>query len=258
MLCYTYKKKGIYLMEKAYKLLAAQEKISANAAKKLIDSGKVFAHDKKIKIARALMKKNTKFKIIETKKPKKIFEDKNIIVIDKPPFITSEEISKIYSTSLLHRLDKDTSGILILVKDKNWQKKAIEEFKNQNVYKEYHTWVSGIVSEEIVIDMPLKTIKTKSGAYSKIDKFGKIAITKIEPLMAFRTKSKVKAIIHTGRTHQIRAHLSYINHPILGDEKYGGKNTKRVMLHHYKFKIFDYEFIADEPKDFTVMEEYND
>jgi 23S rRNA pseudouridine1911/1915/1917 synthase len=245
-------------MEKAYKLLALQENISFNEAKRLIDSGKVFAFDKKIKIARALMKKGTKFKIAHTKKPKKIYEDDNIIVIDKPPYITSQEISKIYSTQLLHRLDKDTSGILILVKNKSFQQKAIKEFKQQKVYKEYLAWVSGIVSEATVIDMPLKVIKNKSGAYSKIDKFGEIAITQIEPLKAFRSKSEVKAIIHTGRTHQIRAHLSYINHPILGDEKYGGKKAKRVMLHHHKFKIFDYEFTAPPPKDFTIMEEYNE
>jgi len=246
------------MMEKAYKLLAAQEHISANAAKKLIDSGKVFAFDKKVKIARAMMKESTSFKIMHTQKPKKMFEDENIIVINKPPYITSEEISKMYSTPLLHRLDKDTSGILVLVKNENWQKKAINEFKKKNVYKEYYAWVSRIVSEPVTVDMPLKTIKSKSGAYSKIDKFGQEAITEIEPVMAFNNKSKVKAVIHTGRTHQIRAHLSYINHPILGDEKYGGKKANRVMLHHHKFRIFDYEFTASEPKDFTVMEEYND
>jgi len=245
-------------MEKAYKLLAKQEHISANEAKRLIDSGKVFAYDKKIKIARALMKESTKFKIAHTQKPKKIFEDDNIIVINKPPYITSEEISKVYDTPLLHRLDKDTSGILVLVKNKNFQKKAINEFKNKNVYKEYLAWVSGIVSEPITVDMPLKVIKSKSGAYSKIDKYGDEAITEIEPVKAFRSKSEIKAVIHTGRTHQIRAHLSYINHPILGDDKYGGKPAKRVMLHHHKFKIFDYEFSADVPKDFTIMEEYND
>ena len=245
-------------MEKAYKLLAKQENISANEAKRLIDSGKVFAVDKKVRIARALMKENTRFKIIHSEKPKKIFEDKNIIVINKPPYITSEEIEKIYQTPLLHRLDKDTSGILVLVKNKDFQKRAINEFKNQTVYKEYLAWVSGIVSEPMKIDVPLKVIKSKSGAYSKIDKFGQEAITEIEPVKAFRSKSEVKAIIHTGRTHQIRAHLSYVNHPILGDEKYGGKKEKRVMLHHHKFKIFDYEFTAKPPKDFTIMEEYND
>jgi len=245
-------------MEKAYKLLAVQERISFNEAKKLIDSGKVFAYDKKVKIARALMKPTTSFKIMHTQKPKKIFEDKNIIVINKPPYITSEEVSKIYKTPLLHRLDKETSGLLILVKDESFQKKAIQEFKNKNVYKEYLAWVSGIVSEPISVDMPLKVIKSRSGAYSKIDKFGEQAITEINPYKAFRGKSEVTAVIHTGRTHQIRAHLSYINHPILGDEKYGGKKAKRVMLHHYKFKIFDYEFTAEIPKDFTIMEEYND
>jgi len=245
-------------MEKAYKLLAKQEKISANEAKRLIDSGKVFAYDKKVKIARALMKEKTKFKIVNNDKPKKIFEDENIIVINKPPYITSQKIENMYKTPLLHRLDKDTSGILVLVKNKDFQKKAIQEFKNQNVYKEYLAWVSGIVSEPIRVDAPLKVMKTKSGAYAKIDKFGEVAITDIEPFKAFRHKSEVKAIIHTGKTHQIRAHLAYINHPILGDDKYGGLPAKRVMLHHYKFKIFDYEFTCEPPKDFTIMEEYND
>jgi len=244
-------------VEKAYKLLAKQENISFNQAKKLIDNGRVFANDKKIKIARALMKEKTRFKIVHHQKPQKIFEDENIIVINKPPYITSEEIEKLYKTALLHRLDKDTSGILVLVKNKTFQQKAINAFKNQTVYKEYLAWVSGIVSEEVVIDTPLKIIKSKHGAYAKIDQNGAKAITHVYPLKAFRHKSEVRVVIHTGKTHQIRAHLAYINHPILGDEKYGGLKAKRLMLHHHKFKIFDYEFTIDPPADFTIMEEYN-
>ncbi len=243
--------------EKAYILLAKQESISNRAAKELIDRGLVFAKDKKIKIARGVLPINTKFKVLKFPKAKKIFEDENLIAIDKPAYITSEEVAKLFGYDLLHRLDKETSGVLILVKNESFKKKAIEEFKKQNVYKEYIAWVSGIVAESIKIDLPIKVIKTKSGAIAKISKDGIKAVSEIEPILAFRTKSKIKAVIHTGRTHQIRAHLKAIEHPILGDEKYGGKPFKRVMLHHHKFKIFDYNFTSPEPKDFR-MNEQND
>jgi 23S rRNA pseudouridine1911/1915/1917 synthase len=244
-------------MEKAYILLAKQEGISNRAAKELIDRGLVFAKDKKIKIARGLLPENTRFKIINNPKPRKIFEDENILVIDKPPYVTSEEISKKYGFKLLHRLDKETSGVLVLVKNEEFRRDAIKEFKNQKVYKEYIAWVSGIVAEEMKIDLPIKVIKTKTGAYAKISSDGEDALTEIEPILAFRTKSKIKAVIHTGKTHQIRAHLKAVDHPILGDEKYGGEPFKRVMLHHHKFKIFDYEFISPEPNDFKMQEEIN-
>jgi len=243
--------------EKAYILLAKQEGISNRRAKELIDRGLVYTHDRKVKIARGLLPVNTRFKIEKIPEPKKIFEDENILVVDKPPYITSEEISKKFKYPLLHRLDKETSGILVMTKNEDFRKKAIEEFKKQNVYKEYLAWVSGIVAEPEKIDLPIKVIKTKSGAFAKVSADGEDAVTEIEPILAFRTKSKIKAIIHTGKTHQIRAHLKAIDHPIIGDEKYGGEPYKRVMLHHHKFKIFDYEFESPEPRDFK-MQEQND
>jgi 23S rRNA pseudouridine1911/1915/1917 synthase len=63
-------------------------------------------------------------------------------------------------------------------------------------------------------------------------------------------KTKLKCIIHQGRTHQIRTHLRYIDHPIIGDEQYGGRRAKRVMLHAYKVRLLGMEFIAPEPKIF--------
>jgi len=241
--------------EKAYILLAKQEGISNRKAKELIDRGLVYTHDKKIKIARGLLPVTTKFKIEKIPTIKKIFEDKNILAVDKPPYITSEEISQKFNLPLLHRLDKETSGVLVLVKNEDFRKKAIEEFKKRNVYKEYIAWVKGIVAEEEEINFPIKVMKTPSGAFAKVSARGEEAVTKIEPILAFRSKSKIKAIIHTGKTHQIRAHLKAIDHPIIGDEKYGGESYKRVMLHHHKFKIFDYEFISPEPKDFRMQEE---
>jgi len=241
--------------EKAYILLAKQEGISNRKAKELIDRGVVYTHDRKIKIARGLLPINTRFKIEKIPEIKKIFEDENILVVDKPAYITSEEISQKFKYPLLHRLDKETSGILVLSKNEDFRKKAIEEFKKKNVYKEYIAWVKGIVAEPQKIELPIKVIKTKSGAYAKVSADGEEAVTEIEPILAFRKKSKVKAIIHTGKTHQIRAHLKAIDHPIIGDEKYGGEPYKRVMLHHHKFKIFDYEFTSNEPKDFKMQEE---
>ncbi len=243
--------------EKAYVLLAKQENISNRKAKELIDRGLVFAKDKKIKIARISMPDNTRFKVETVSNIKKIFEDENILVINKPAYITSEEISKKFNLPLLHRLDKETSGILILTKNEEFRKKAINEFKNKNVYKEYIAWVEGIVAEKEKIELPIKIIKTKSASFAKISADGEKAVTEIEPVLAFRTKSKIKAVIHTGKTHQIRAHLKALGHSILGDEKYGGEPYKRVMLHHHKFKIFDYEFISPEPEDFK-MHEQND
>ena len=241
--------------EKAYVLLAKQEGISNRRAKELIDKGVVYAHDRKIKIARGLLPVNTKFKIEKVDDVKKIFEDDNILVVDKPPYMTSEEVSKKFKYPLLHRLDKETSGILVMTKNEDFRKKAIEEFKKRNVYKEYLAWVSGIVAEPEKIELPIKVIKTKSGAFAKVSKDGEDAVTEIEPILAFRKKSKIKAIIHTGKTHQIRAHLSAIEHPIIGDEKYGGEPYKRVMLHHHKFKLFDYEFTSPEPRDFVMREQ---
>ncbi|GAX87147.1 23S rRNA pseudouridine1911/1915/1917 synthase [Lebetimonas natsushimae] len=243
------------MKEKAYILLAKQENISNRKAKELIDRGLVYARDKKVKIARGLMPVNTRFKIIKLPDIRKIYEDENILVVDKPPFIVSEEIAQKFKLPLLHRLDKETSGILLLVKNDEFKRRAIKEFKNKNVYKEYIAWVEGIVAEPEIIDLPIEIKKTKSGAFAKISPKGEEAVTEIEPILAFRTKSKIKAVIHTGRTHQIRAHLKAIDHPIIGDIKYGGREYNRVMLHHHKFKIFDYEFISPEPKDFKMQEE---
>lgn len=231
-------------LEKAYKLLALQENISNNEAKKMIDSGLVYASGKKLVLARGLINTNTKFKVIKLKKPAVIFEDSDILVINKPEFINSSEIEKKYKFPLINRLDKETSGVIMLAKNEEFRLKAIEEFKNLKVVKTYIAIVQGIVSEVLKIDDKILTIKGKNGAFSKISDQGKTAFTTVYPYMISGKKSLVKIDIKTGRTHQIRVHLSSYNHPIIGDEKYAKISSKRLFLHSYKTEILGQVFTA--------------
>jgi len=241
--------------EKAYKILALQEGISNNNAKSMIDRGLVYVGNKKVMIARGEIDAKTIFRVIKVERPKPIFENDDILVVDKPAYVNSDELERMYKPAvLLHRLDRETSGVLMLVKNEEFRQKAIKEFAKDNVYKEYIAWVEGIMSEPIEVDKAILTQKKNNKAYSNVSAKGKPARTEFFPDIVSANKTKVKCIIHNGRTHQIRTHLRYVNHSIIGDEQYGGRRAKRVMLHAYKVKLLDMEFTAPEPKFFVNFE----
>lgn len=237
--------------DKAYKVLAQAKDISNNKAKELIDRGLVYVEDKKVKIARAEIDTDTDFRIEYPDEIEILYQDDNIIAVNKPAQIDSYEIQdSMEGVELLHRLDRDTSGVLLLGKNREFIEEAINEFKNRRVEKHYVAWVDGIIFEEVVIESPIFTVK-KGKAFSIIDPVrGKKAYTKVTPEEIQGKKSKVNIEITTGRTHQIRVHLASIGHPIIGDEQYGSRTeAKRVLLHSSKIKILDYEFNAREPKE---------
>lgn len=241
--------------EKAYKILAAQEGISNSQAKSMIDRGLVYVGNKKVMIARGDLDEKTIFRVEKVEKIRPIFENDDLIVIDKPAFVNSDEIERQFKPAvLLHRLDRETSGVLMLVKNEEFREKAIKEFKQDRVYKEYIAWVEGIISEPVDIDRPIVTQKKNNRATSNVSAKGKPARTEVFPDIVSARKTKVKCIIHHGRTHQIRTHLRYIDHPIVGDEQYGGRRAKRVMLHAHKVKLLGMEFVAPEPKEFVHFE----
>lgn len=241
--------------DKAYKLLALQEGISNSKAKELIDKGLVTAMGKKIMIARGEISDKTTFKVKELAPVKIIFQDNDILAVNKPPFMNADEVCTLFPNAiLLNRLDKETSGVMLFAKNEEFQKKAISEFAKNNVYKEYIAIVEGKMIEEQTVDAPIITIKGKT-ARSKVDKKkGKSATTHVYPMLVEGNKSKVKVVIDTGRTHQIRVHLAYIGFPIIGDITYGKDvaNVNRVLLHSHITRIFDYEFVAPQPKEFGV------
>ena len=241
--------------EKAYKILALQEGVSNSQAKSMIDRGLVYVGNKKVMIARGEIDAKTIFRVQKIEKLTVIYENDDIIVVDKPAYVNSDEIEReLKPSKLLHRLDRETSGVLMLVKNEEFREKAIKEFKQDKVYKEYIAWVEGIVSEPHDIDKAIITQKKNNKAYSNVSPKGKPARTEVFPDIVSARKTKIKCIIHHGRTHQIRTHLRYIDHPIVGDEQYGGRRAKRVMLHAYKVRLLGMEFTAPEPKVFVNFE----
>jgi len=239
--------------EKAYKLLAIQEGISNKKAKDMIDKGIVTVNGKKLLVARGEISESSSFRVNYIAKAKVIFEDDDILVVDKPAFLIASEVEQMFPQAvLLNRLDKETSGVMMLAKNEEFRLRAIKEFKQKKVYKEYVAVVEGKVVEDVIINKPIHTIKGKS-AKSKIDDtLGKPALTTMSPYMIEGNKSKVKLIIENGRTHQIRVHLQYAGFPIIGDLQYGrsSNQVQRMMLHSKVTRIFGYEFQAKEPREF--------
>ncbi|WP_456433427.1 RluA family pseudouridine synthase [Nitratifractor sp.] len=238
-------------MEKAYKLLAEQEGISNKKAKELIDRGVVYVGDKKVRIARGEMKEGTRFRIEYPEAVEILYEDDRLVAVNKPAFVESSEIeARIEGARLLHRLDRETSGVLLLARDEAFAHKAIEAFRRREVRKEYVAWVEGVVAEPLTIDLPIHTVK-KGKALSRIDtRRGKSALTRVWPDLIQGKKSKVRIEIETGRTHQIRLHLAHAGHPVVGDAQYGSPtNAKRILLHAKAITLLGQRYEAPEPKD---------
>jgi len=130
---------------------------------------------------------------------------------------------------IIHRLDKDTSGLIIVAKDSNSQYKMAELFKNRQVEKTYLALVAGGFSENKgMISLPIgrSRIDRKKMAVS-IDS-GRSAVTYFEIREYFRECTLLNAYPKTGRTHQIRVHLSYIDHPVISDKTYGNSESTRI------------------------------
>ena len=230
--------------EKAYKLLALQRNISTNKAKDLIDSGRVSIKGKRLLIARTLLPLNTKFEVLAIPCVV-IFEDDDILALDKSVGIESYSLLKTYPHyKLINRLDKDTSGVILLAKNEKMRQKAIQAFKQKEVEKMYFALIEGKLYEEVNIEKKISTQKD-SKAKSHIDNEGLNAQSIVTPLQTFTHTTLVSVQIPTGRTHQIRIHLKSIKHPIIGDIIYNKTSlikAKRLMLHCQKTSLLGYTF----------------
>ena len=186
-----------------------------------------------------------------------IYEDKEIIVINKPTHLltigtehekfntlyhkVSEYVKKKHKSNkifIVHRLDKDTSGIVLFAKTQELKDKFQDKWNELCKTREYVAVVEGKVDKPGRVEQYLKETKTLL-TYAVKDKDGKLAITNYEPIISSKSYSVVKIDIETGRKNQIRVAMNSINHPIVGDKKYGStKNpVRRVCLHASKLEI---------------------
>jgi 23S rRNA pseudouridine1911/1915/1917 synthase len=162
---------------------------------------------------------------------------------------------------IVHRLDKDTSGVMLVAKNDFNHKKLTQDFKERRVEKEYLAIVYGrLTQKEGTLDFPIGRHPVQRKRMAVV-KEGRQALTKYKVLRLFKKATLVLAKPLTGRTHQLRVHFSHIGHPILGDPIYGGlkpdvPRPERLMLHAYRIS-FEHPrtgahlaFTKDPPEDF--------
>lgn len=135
-------------------------------------------------------------------------------------------INGIIRPGIVHRIDKDTSGLLMIAKNNNSHNFLAEQLKDHSITREYEFICHGVVKEDkITVDKPIGR-NPKDRLKMAVVKDGKRAVTHFEVIERFENFTHVRATLETGRTHQIRVHSLYINHPLLGDPLYGPKNSK--------------------------------
>lgn len=177
-------------------------------------------------------------------KPKVIYEDENVLVVDKPAGLLSEAKGEYCPERTLadlgyvvHRLDRDTSGVIILAKTEEVQGFLKRQFQNRTVHKTYVAVVEGVPKlDEARIDLPIIRNKKRPTTFL-VDANGRESETYFKVLKSNGLKTLVELRPVTGRTHQLRVHMKYIGCPIVGDVVYGDGQADRLYLHARELEI---------------------
>ena len=286
------KRLDIYLSENL-------EDVTRSYIKTLIDDSKILVNNKKEKSGYKLKLNDIIDVTLEEKKSENIvaqdipleilYEDDDIIIVNKPKGMVVHpangnytgtmvnslmyshqgklsSINGVIRPGIVHRIDKDTSGILVVAKNDNAHKKLAAQFKVHSIKRKYIALVKGIIKEDsLTIDMPIgRSVKDRK-KMTVTNKNSRSAVTHIAILKRFYSSNVtlVEAELETGRTHQIRVHMAYIHHPLVGDEIYGKKDNKfkvQGQMLHAKYLGFVHpptgkfiEFEKDVPEYFKEV-----
>ena len=164
-----------------------------------------------------------------------------------------------YRPGIVHRLDKDTSGLMMVAKGEKTHEKLSRMIANKEVERHYLAIVDGVVKHDTgTIDAPIGRDANNRQKMAVTDVHGKEAVTHFRVLETFSNHTLVECILDTGRTHQIRVHMAYIGHPVSNDPLYGrGKSTEFGQMLHSKSIKFKHPttgkelfFEVDPPKEF--------
>jgi 23S rRNA pseudouridine1911/1915/1917 synthase len=278
-------------------LVPKLENLTRSYVQRLITDNMITVNNKNIKISYKI--KAGDEVIVNIPQPKKleviaenieleiIYEDSDIIIINKPKGMVVHPAPGNYSGTLVnaliahcgnnlsyaggiirpgivHRIDKDTSGILVVAKTNEAHEKLSKDLKQRKIKRVYSAIVQGVIVEETgKIDAPIGRHQVNRKKMSINTQAGKKAVTHFKVVERFKNATYLEVHLETGRTHQIRVHMAYIGHPILGDKKYGGKkqlfNIEGQALHAKTLGFYHpatgkyMEFTAQLPDYFTSL-----
>ena len=267
----TYKENG-ERFDKAVSLLNSE--LSRSYITKLIEEGKILLNGKQEKPSLKVKENDEIFieELVDQKSDIKeedipldvVYEDDDILIINKPQGMVVHPANGHYSGTLVnalmfmedslssingvirpgivHRIDKDTSGLLCVAKNDNAHHFLAEQLKDHTMAREYMALVRGVIKENSgTVEMPIGRDK-KDRQKMAVTKEGKPAITHFVVVERFKNHTLVKCQLVSGRTHQIRVHMSAIGYPVEGDPLYAGKNFDKLykngqLLVAYKLKL---------------------
>lgn len=239
------------------KYIALNTDYSRELVTKMIKDGSILVNNKEIKpsyktIINDEIEIDDNYKIKEDIEPRNIkldilYEDEDIMVINKPSGLVvhpgngnydntlvnglmyyTEELSDLGGSErvgIVHRLDKDTSGLMLVAKSNKAHEILSDDFKNKRVFREYYALLIGrFPSDTAFIDAAIGRSK-KNFNKMEVRSDGKSARTNLKVLKRYKDYTLVSLVLETGRTHQIRVHMSYIGYPIYNDPVYQNKKT---------------------------------